>query len=164
MEHVRDSTRNLQLLSELLLTSPSLSEASRHPPSIEGYSSGTWEAVSTLDITDLEALGALAVTNHVILRSFTPLQRLLADVGNSQAAERTAHAVQRETARIDHALTFLEQICSALEQGGCPVTVIKSLDHWPDLGSDLDLYTDADAAKVVELMGTHFNAKLGERS
>jgi hypothetical protein len=164
MEHVRDSTRNLQLLSELLLTSPSLSEASRHPPSIEGYSSGTWEAVSTLDITDLEALGALAVTNHVILRSFTPLQRLLADGGNSQAAERTAHAVQRETARIDHALTFLEQICSALDQGGCPVTVIKSLDHWPDLGSDLDLYTDADAAKVVELMGTHFNAKLGERS
>ena len=164
MEQVRDSTRNLQLLSELLLTAPSSSEANSHAPSIEGYAPRTREAVSTLEITDLESLEALASTNHVIMRSFVPLQRMLEDSGKSQAAAWTASSLQRETARIDHALTFLQRICSALEEGGCPVTVIKSLDHWPDLGSDLDLYTDADAAKVVELMGTHFGAKLAERS
>ena len=164
MEQVRDSTRNLQLLSELLLTAPSSSEANSHASSIEGYAPRTREAVSTLEITDLEGLEALAATNHVIMRSFVPLQRLLEDGGKSQAAAWTASSLQRETARIDHALTFLQRICSALEEGGCPVTVIKSLDHWPDLGSDLDLYTDADAAKVVELMGTHFGAKLAERS
>jgi hypothetical protein len=164
MEQVRDSTRNLQLLSELLLTAPSSSEANSHKSSIEGYAPRTREAVSTLELTDLEGLEALASTNHVIMRSFVPLQQLLQESGKSQAAAWTASSLQRETARIDHALTFLQRICSALEEGGCPVTVIKSLDHWPDLGSDLDLYTDADASKVVELMGTHFGAKLAERS
>ena len=164
MEQVRDSTRNLQLLSELLLTAPSSSESNSHKSSIEGYAPRTREAVSTLELTDLEGLEALASTNHVIMRSFVPLQQLLQESGKSQAAAWTASSLQRETARIDHALTFLQRICSALEEGGCPVTVIKSLDHWPDLGSDLDLYTDADASKVVELMGTHFGAKLAERS
>ena len=44
------------------------------------------------------------------------------------------------------------------------VSVIKSLDHWPDLGSDLDLYTDADAAQVVHIMTSKFNAKIENRS
>ena len=39
--------------------------------------------------------------------------------------------------------------------------VIKSLDHWPDLGSDLDLYTDADAAKVVEVMSRMLRRQTG---
>jgi hypothetical protein len=42
--------------------------------------------------------------------------------------------------------------------------VIKSLDHWPDLGSDLDLYTDADSPRVVEVMRARFQAKLADRS
>ena len=41
---------------------------------------------------------------------------------------------------------------------------MKSLDHWPDLGSDLDLYSDADAARVVDLMRSGFQAKLADRS
>ena len=113
---------------------------------------------------DLEDLKALAITNHVIMRSFAPLPQVLEALGNTQGAEWTATAVQQEAARINHALSILAQICATLEEGGCPVTVIKSLDHWPDLGSDLDLYTDADAAKVVELMGAHFKAKLADRS
>ena len=43
-------------------------------------------------------------------------------------------------------------------------TVIKSLDHWPDLGSDLDLYTDADATHVVNIMRACFSARLADRS
>ncbi len=93
-----------------------------------------------------------------------PLQQVLEALGNSQAAEWAATAVQQETERINHALGFLAQIRTTLEEGGCPVTVIKSLDHWPDLGSDLDLYTDADPANVVELMGAHFKANLTDRS
>jgi hypothetical protein len=42
--------------------------------------------------------------------------------------------------------------------------VIKSLDHWPDLGSDLDLYTDSDAGAVVDVMHAKFNAKMDRRS
>ncbi|HEX9109930.1 MAG TPA: hypothetical protein VF845_00510, partial [Terriglobales bacterium] len=122
------------------------------------------EVVEPLSQKDFEDLKALALTNHVILRAFTPLRQVLEAQGNSRAAEWTASAVQEETERINHALGFLAQICSTLEEGGCPVTVIKSLDHWPDLGSDLDLYTDADPAKVVELMRAHFKAELADRS
>ena len=32
--------------------------------------------------------------------------------------------------------------------------VIKSLDHWPDLGSDLDLFTSAPSADVIQVMKT----------
>lgn len=167
MEHVRDSSKNLQLLSKLLLAPPFAragSEAHSAARSVEVDSTNIGEVVAPLSQKDFEDLKALALTNHVILRAFAPLQQVLEAQGNSRAAEWTASAVQQETERINHALGFLAQICSTLEEGGCPVTVIKSLDHWPDLGSDLDLYTDADPAKVVELMGTHFKAELADRS
>jgi hypothetical protein len=159
MEHVRDSTKNLRLLSELLLPPPFSLEANSHTLSIE-----TQEAISAMDTRDLEDLEALASTNHVIVRAFAPLQELLAADGNHQGAECATTAIHRERARINHALGLLQRICSTLEECGCPVIVIKSLDHWPDLGSDLDLYTDADAARVVEAMGRRFNATLAERS
>ena len=152
MEPVRDSTKNLQLLSELLLKSPMRETRA------------TGERVSALKAGDLQDLKALAMTNHVIMRSFAPLQNLLQAGGNQQAVEWIALAIQEETARIHHALGFLQLICNALEERGCPAIVIKSLDHWPDLGSDLDLYTDADAAKVVEVMSACFGAKLADRS
>jgi hypothetical protein len=167
MEHVRDSSKNLQLLSKLLLAPPfaaAATEAHAASRSVEVDSTDIGEVVAPLSQKDFEDLKALALTNHVILRAFAPLQQVLEAQGNSRAAEWTASAVQQETERINHALGYLAQICSTLEEGGCPVTVIKSLDHWPDLGSDLDLYTDADPAKVVDLMGTHFHAKLADRS
>jgi hypothetical protein len=167
MEHVRDSSKNLQLLSRLLLAPPfaaSRTEAPSVATALEVDSIDILEVAPALSQKDFEDLKALALTNHVILRAFAPLQQALEAQGNRRAAEWTASAVQQETERINHALGFLAQICSTLEDGGCPVTVIKSLDHWPDLGSDLDLYTDADPAKVVELMGAHFKAKLADRS
>jgi hypothetical protein len=47
---------------------------------------------------------------------------------------------------------------------GHEVTVIKSLDHWPDLGSDLDLYTDANFNEVSQLMKRRFSARIAPRS
>jgi len=38
------------------------------------------------------------------------------------------------------------------------------LDHWPDLGSDLDLYTDSEPSRVVSLMRSAFGAKVDDRS
>jgi hypothetical protein len=168
MQPVRDSSTNLQLLSKLLLSAPfsahSATQARAVPASMEADSANVNELTAKLSQKDFEDLKALAITNHVILRSFAPFQQVLEARGNTQAAEWVAAAVQQEKERIHHALGFLAQICIALEEDGCPVTVIKSLDHWPDLGSDLDLYTDADPAKVVELMAAHFNAKLADRS
>jgi hypothetical protein len=164
MDYARASTRSLRLLSELLLAPACSSPASVHAPVIETCPQQITEIVSALDGRDRQDLEALAMTNHVIIRSFAPLQKIFEAEGNEQGVEWTFTAIQRETGRINRALGFLQQICAVLEECGCPVTVIKSLDHWPDLGSDLDLYTDADAGRVVEAMGTRLNATLAERS
>jgi hypothetical protein len=168
MEHVRDSSKNLQLLSELLLSVPFSAESATDthaiPGSLETDSGRVSELAAALNEKDCEDLKALASTNHVMMRAFPPLQQVLEAQGNHEKAEWAEALVEEEAARIDHALGFLAEICSTLEEGGCPVTVIKSLDHWPDLGSDLDLYTNADAAKIIELMGAHFKAKPDDRS
>jgi hypothetical protein len=41
---------------------------------------------------------------------------------------------------------------------------MKSLDHYPDLGSDLDLYTTADEEAIVEVMTKRFQARIEARS
>ncbi len=42
--------------------------------------------------------------------------------------------------------------------------MINSLDHWPDLGSDLDLYSDAAPEDVCSLMKRRFDAQIEPRS
>src|SRR4051812_35870052 len=167
MELVRDSTRSLQLLSELLFSNA----AADNPPKdvnnsceLGKASLRASELVSLLRPADLDELRRLAMSNHVVMRSFAALGKILDVEGNLQAADLVGLAIQDERARIQHALGFLNEICSTLQNGGCPAIVIKSLDHWPDLGSDLDLYTDAPAAEVVELMAGRFKAKVDDRS
>jgi hypothetical protein len=72
--------------------------------------------------------------------------------------------MDKEHARINNALKFLHEIVNTLESSGCPTTVMKSLDHWPDLGNDLDLYSTADEHKIAEVMTKHFNAHVEDRS
>ena len=162
MQPVRDTTSNLRLLSQLLLASPLAADNAGEQGLAPRFQSD--EIVSGPSLQNLRQLEALASSNHVIMRSFVPLQTILEAQGNAEGAESVANAVQREQARINHALSFLRQICATLEKNGCPVLVIKSLDHWPDLGSDLDLYTSADASNVVETMSAAFQAKLADRS
>src|SRR5579862_8960510 len=117
MQPVRDSSTNLQLLSKFLLSAPfslqNAAEARAVPPSMEAGSADVNELTAKLSQKDFEDLKALAMTNHVILRSFAPLQQVLAARGNIQAAEWAAAAVHQEKERIDHALGFLAQICAA---------------------------------------------------
>jgi len=157
MASLPDPQSQFQFLSELLLS------GSQESLSAGSIPSGVREIAKALDLKTLEELKGLAMTNHVIVRSFDVLEPMLRAQGIAGTAELAA-ALRGERARIDHALGFLERICRSLEENGCAVTVIKSLDHWPDLGSDLDLYTDADARRVVQVMANNFGAKLAERS
>lgn len=166
MELVRDSTRNLQLLSELLFTdaASTSSDGNFDRTSPVKVSSRTAEVVRTLALPDLEELKSLAMTNHVIVRSFVCLASLLHAEGNAEGASWTLGVLDDEQKRIEHALGFLNEICTALENNGCSVAVIKSLDHWPDLGSDLDLFSDAKPSQVVEVMRARFDARVDDRS
>src|ERR1022692_3180692 len=79
-------------------------------------------------------------------------------------AEWARSVLTAEQARITLAMGFLNDICAAIESENHDVAVIKSLDHWPDLGSDLDLYTNANSEDICKLMSRQFNAQIGPRS
>jgi hypothetical protein len=101
---------------------------------------------------------ALADSHHVVLRSFENL--LKAVPGPSQElAAWLKDSIAAENRRTNNALNFLDRICNELETANCPTVVMKSLDHWPDLGNDLDLYTTGDEAVVQKTIVGKFDAK-----
>jgi hypothetical protein len=163
---VNHSTRDLDLLSQLLFSREGICGPDVDPKALSpaAYEDSTLDAAYRLSISDLEQLGSLAASNHVIVRSFKPLRQILTIAGKSEEARWVSEALDTEKQRIRRGLRFLREICSELDAAGCPVTVIKSLDHWPDLGSDLDLYTGAEANRVAEVMKRRFDASLAERS
>ncbi len=112
--------------------------------------------------SEREQFVALADANHVVIRSLQVVAQ------NTSIAPEVSHwaigVLEKEHQRIQNALTFLHHICEELEQGGCPTTVMKSLDHWPDLGNDLDLYTTADEGRVKEIMQKRLSAHIEPRS
>jgi hypothetical protein len=146
MDDGRNSTDSLTLFSTLLLSA---------------NADGHWLA-KCFDDQDFANLWDLANSHHVILRALTCLHSALVAEHSNQTSI-IADAITKEQARIQHALPFLFEICQALEKVG-DVIVIKSLDHWPDMGNDLDLFTNAESADVVAVMLERFGARLDERS
>ena len=109
-------------------------------------------------------LASLANTNHVIVRAVSNLRLLLLRRGDAERVSWADEALGVEHARIGRAIPVLKTVCDGLNQAGLGVIVIKSLDHWPDLGSDLDLYTDASAAQINEAMQQRFGARIAPQS
>jgi hypothetical protein len=133
--------------------------------------------VARLSDEEFADFAALADTHHVVVRVLNVLRAVAAwqpeaVAPTSENAKRVAeHCEERceivltdEHARIERAVGYLHSICETLEARGCRVAVIKSLDHWPDLGSDLDLYTTADESSVEKAMRESFGAERVERS
>ncbi len=138
----------IRSLLQLTLTPHDCADAIRHLESME-------EA-------DRKLLLEIASSHHVVLRALGPVLESAAAPYPLRrwAADEIAH----EQARIDHALPRLSAICAALEEAGCACVVMKSLDHAPDLGGDLDLLTLGGDHKVIEVMTRQFGAGLEPRS
>jgi hypothetical protein len=107
---------------------------------------------------------ALASSNHVVVRGLEIFLGMMPDGEDDIRADWVREALLAERRRIILALGFLKEICAAFESEQLEVAVIKSLDHWPDLGSDLDLYTDARFQDVSTLMKKRFGAQIAPRS
>ena len=120
--------------------------------------------VRTASREGFDALVALANTNHVIIRAMEIVRRDCERAKDTERAAWAQQALSAEQARIARALEHLHAICSAFAAEKLDVTVMKSLDHWPDLGSDLDLYTNATPQAVCGLMTKHFGAQIATRS
>src|SRR5690349_3307890 len=128
MSPIRDSSGDLELLSQLLLPRDAPVRSGGMRASAIDYADPTLDAAYRLSISDIEQIQKLANSNHVLVRTFRPLGDILVQAGKSEEAQYVAHALEEESARIQHALGFLHKICSRLEAEACPVTVIKSLD------------------------------------
>ncbi len=144
----------MEMLSRLLLS-----------PSQAGASPTTLPAeLRNMDQKSFDGLIALAHSNHVVVRALEVLRGMMLAAHDDLRAEWVATAVTAERARIVKAIGFLSMICGAFDDEGLDVTVMKSLDHWPDLGSDLDLYTNAPPQAVCALMQRRFDAQIAPRS
>jgi hypothetical protein len=159
MDGAGNSTTYLRVLSDLVLRDLTVQSSPRLPPDDPRDVS---EIISRFSPQDLGELLNLANSHHVIMRAFPGLHRVLA-AAKHDSAEWVAHSIEKEQARIQHALSFLFPICEALKEVG-DVIVIKSLDHWPDLGNDLDLYSNAEGSEIVNVMTKRFKAHPDVRS
>jgi len=149
-----DRARHMDTLARVLIPA----YCANHHQADREHIRGNLRYVALLNRTQWEEFLELANSNHVVMRAVAVLQNAATVIGDNELAERCTTALAAERARIEHAVGFLQRICQALESHGCEVAVIKSLDHWPDFGSDLDLYTTADHDAVQEVMRRNFNA------
>lgn len=149
------STNSLVILSRLLF--PPLRSDGQEPA---GRDSG----IATVNKDQFDELRELAGSNHVIVRTFDAALKILRNAGDETRAGWVDAALAAEHSRIANAIEFLHAICAAFDEQGFDATVIKSLDHWPDIGSDLDLYTNTAPERVIQLMVRRFRAQLAPRS
>lgn len=121
-------------------------------------------AFCEMDREKFDALVALASSNHVVIRAMELAQAALGGTQDHTRAKWIEAALSDERERIAAAVDFLGLLCAAFEESRLDVTVIKSLDHWPDLGSDIDLYTNTSPESVCAMMQKCFTARLAPRS
>ncbi|MBV8893702.1 MAG: nucleotidyltransferase family protein [Acidobacteria bacterium] len=145
-------------MSRLLFSRPQAKEEARSAQAHElGFLSG-------LNEEQLRQYLDLAAAHHVTVRLSQIVQAAAAAAHYGKLEEHLAASLELEHKRIQNALAFLNTICHELENAGCPVTVIKSLDHWPDLGGDLDLFSSGDRDVVVNVFKTRFRAEVEPQS
>ena len=106
----------------------------------------------------------LADSNHVVIRAFEVINRVAGNRGDGDLQAWAVGVLAAERARIANALDHLQPVCEALEEADCPATVMKTLDHWPDLGNDLDLVSTGRRAEIVNVFTQRFDARVEARS
>ena len=115
-------------------------------------------------MSDLVDFEDLAHSNHVVARAFEVINRVAGNRGNTEIQAWAISVLSVERARIAKALSYLEQVCNALEEEDCPAVVMKTLDHCPDLGNDLDLVTTGSRDSILHVFKDKFQARVEGRS
>jgi hypothetical protein len=152
------SQKSMTLLSRLLL--PPRNGYAAAPSAGEELN----RELINLSRAEFDDLLALADLNHVLVRGMEVFLERMRSEQNATRGEWAEDALATERARIANAVAFLHEICDTFADQNLAVSVIKSLDHWPDLGSDVDLYTNASPEEVCELMKGRFGAQVAPRS
>jgi hypothetical protein len=93
-----------------------------------------------------------------LLRRWTEAGAMVPELGGLDELEQTQ---QRQ---IQAALATLSKVVEGLEHTGHSPVVIKTLDHWPDIGSDLDLFISASESETVRAMQSELHAETQPQS
>ena len=162
MPSSQTGARHVEVQSRLIFRG--YSENYENPAADLSPVSAEIEYVTKLDEAAREEFLRYADMHHVTVRVLRVVRKFAEASSNSGLGDWCDQVLNSERLRIERALSFLAPVCAGLERAGCKTTVIKSLDHWPDLGSDLDLYTSGDQQSVVRVMTSEFKAKMEARS
>jgi hypothetical protein len=156
-----ENSEHMALLSKLMFQGYDSEFSSA--PNIERLSSQL-EQISKLSDAEFRGLLDLADKHHVTVRALRVLEAIAVSEKENQLEEWCDVAIKSESTRISNAIEWLYAIVQTLQNSECPVSVIKSLDHWPDLGSDLDLYTSGSPEQVSRVMLEKLQAQEEPRS
>jgi hypothetical protein len=115
------------------------------------------DSICQLPLHQFEGLLQQAETQRVLGRFLEVLQSNLPS-SREDLSQLLDSRLAAERARIEIVLATLQKIVRAFESRGLPVTIMKTLDHWPDTGSDLDLLAAGVDHEVCDVLENTFRA------
>ena len=105
-----------------------------------------------------------AELQRVYLRTLHLLKKWLVAGAFAAKLDNLQELAQVEGIKIAQAMAALNQVLGALAHTGHAPIVIKTLDHFPDIGSDLDLFIAAPETDVVRTMQSELHAEVQPQS
>jgi hypothetical protein len=100
-----------------------------------------------------------AELQRVYLRTLQLLEKWTASGAFAPPFDNLRDLERTEQRQVEDALAALNKVVRALELTGHTPLVIKTLDHWPDIGSDLDLFISATERDTVRAMQSELQAE-----
>lgn len=115
------------------------------------------DCICGLPLDQFEGWLQQAETQRVLRRFLEALRSSLP--GNREDLSQLLDSrLAAERTRIEIVLATLQKIVSAFENRGLPVMIMKTLDHWPDTGSDIDLLAAGADHEVCDVLERTFRA------
>ncbi len=105
---------------------------------------------------NFRTLTIVLAKNRVAVRWLTKNRGLLSE----QYQKYIDKIISGERERLTHALSAIAQVTREFESRNLSIMVIKTLDNYPDLGHDVDLYTNAPIKEIDDILLNVFKAKL----
>ena len=144
-----ENQQTLETLGTILLAS----QAGGNQTKFEG----ALEHVRRLPVQGIKTLMERATTQRVLRRSLEILGPHVA--GESKYASQVLTSrLQAERERSQNLVAVLDKIVHAFQRRGHSVLAMKTLDHWPDTGSDVDLLASGDDHEICEVLEKDFAA------
>ena len=150
------TARNFDAMGTLLLADRDLH--SPHPFAKQWFDRDL-DYVFGLDETRFSEFLQHAQAQRVLRRIVGVLSERILSAKAHHVAEQVEFALSEEQKRVETATAYLRAIVHHFDQHGHPIVVMKTLDHWPDTGSDLDLLVSAEEQAVCRILESEFGAR-----